>query len=168
MGVANPRIALLNNGAEEDKGDKLHKEVWKILDSKDDLNFVGNVEPRDLNSGVCDVAVCDGFTGNVVLKLTEGVAGTMMKLVKGVFAKNIFSKIAAAMVMSGLKSLKKKFDYSEYGGAPLMGVKAPVIKAHGSSDSKAIKNAVKQATDFSNTGVIDQIEKALKGEKENG
>ena len=167
MNIEKPKVGLINIGAEDTKGGENLVETHKRL-SQSDLNFVGNVEPRDLNSGVCDVAVCDGFTGNVVLKLTEGVAGTMMKLVKGVFAKNIFSKIAAAMVMSGLKSLKKKFDYSEYGGAPLMGVKAPVIKAHGSSDSKAIKNAVKQAMDFSNTGVIDQIEKALKGEKENG
>lgn len=167
MSIDNPRVGLINIGAEDTKGGENLVETYKRL-SQADLNFVGNVEPRDLNSGFCDVAVCDGFTGNVVLKLTEGVAGTMMKLVKGVFAKNIFSKIAAAMVMSGLKDLKKKFDYSEYGGAPLMGVKAPVIKAHGSSDSKAIKNAVKQAMDFSNTGVIKQIENALKGEKENG
>lgn len=163
MNIDSPRVGLINIGAEDTKGGEILIETYKRL-SAGKLNFVGNVEPRDLNSGACDVAVCDGFTGNVVLKLTEGVAGTMMTLVKGVFAKNIFSKIAAAMVMSGLKDLKKKFDYSEYGGAPLMGVKAPVIKAHGSSDSKAIKNAVKQAIIFNDTGVINEIANALKGE----
>ena len=164
LGINNPRVGLINIGAEDTKGGELLVETHKRLKDST-LNFIGNVEPRDLNSGVCDVAVCDGFTGNVVLKLTEGVASTMMKMIKGVFGKNIISKISAALVMSGLKEMKKKFDYSEYGGAPLMGVKSPVIKAHGSSDSKAIKNAVKQAINFSNTGVITEIENTLKGEK---
>ena len=99
--------------------------------------------------------------------MTEGVATSMMKMVKGILSKNLKSKIAAAMVMGGLKDLKKKFDYSEQGGAPLLGVQSPVIKAHGSSDSKAIKSAIRQAVEFTKTGVITEIENALKGESEN-
>lgn len=163
MGINNPRVGLINIGAEDTKGTDTLVETHKRLKNSD-LNFIGNVEPRDLNFGVCEVAVCDGFAGNIVLKTTEGVASVMMKQLKGVFSKSIFSKIAAAMVMGGLKDMKKQFDYSEYGGAPLMGVKAPVIKAHGSSNSKAIKNAVKQAMNFYETGVVTQIENALKGE----
>ena len=167
MGIENPRVGLINIGAEETKGGELLVETHKRLKDSN-LNFIGNVEPRYLTDGICDVAVCDGFTGNVVLKMTEGVASTMMKMIKGILSKNLKSKFAAALIMGGLKKLKKKFDYSEHGGAPLMGVKAPVIKAHGSSDSKAIKSAVRQAIEFSKTNVIADIEEALKGENDNG
>ena len=167
MGIENPRVGLINIGDEDTKGGELLVETYKRL-KETDLNFIGNVEPRDLPAGSCDVAVCDGFTGNVVLKLTEGVATTMMQLVKGILSKNLKSKLAAAMIMDGLKDLKKKFDYSEQGGAPLMGVQAPVIKAHGNSDAKAIKSAVRQAIEYTKTGVIADIENALKGEKQNG
>lgn len=164
MGIKNPRVGLVNIGAEDTKGGDLLVETYKRL-KETNLNFIGNVEPRDLPAGACDVAVCDGFTGNVVLKLTEGVATTMMKMVKGILSKNLKSKLAAAMIMGGLKDLKKKFDYSEQGGAPLMGVQAPVIKAHGNSDAKAIKSAVRQAIEYTKTGVIADIENALKGDK---
>lgn len=164
MGIENPRVGLVNIGAEDTKGGDLLVETYKRL-KETNLNFIGNVEPRDLPAGACDVAVCDGFTGNVVLKLTEGVATTMMKMVKGILSKNLKSKLAAAMIMGGLKDLKKKFDYSEQGGAPLMGVQAPVIKAHGNSDAKAIKSAVRQAIEYTKTGVIADIENALKGDK---
>lgn len=167
MGIENPRVGLINIGAEDTKGGELLVETYKRL-KETNLNFIGNVEPRDLPAGSCDVAVCDGFTGNVVLKLTEGVATTMMQLVKGILSKNLKSKLAAAMIMDGLKDLKKKFDYSEQGGAPLMGVQAPVIKAHGNSDAKAIKAAVRQAIEYTKTGVIADIENSLKGEKQNG
>ena len=164
MGIENPRVGLVNIGAEDTKGGDLLVETYKRL-KETNLNFIGNVEPRDLPAGACDVAVCYGFTGNVVLKLTEGVATTMMKMVKGILSKNLKSKLAAAMIMGGLKDLKKKFDYSEQGGAPLMGVQAPVIKAHGNSDAKAIKSAVRQAIEYTKTGVIADIENALKGDK---
>lgn len=163
MGIENPRVGLINIGAEDTKGGDLLVEAHKRL-KQSDLNFIGNIEPRYLFENVCDVAVCDGFTGNIVLKTTEGVATSMMKMVKGVLSKDLKSKIAAAMVMGGLKEMKTKFDYSEYGGAPLMGVRKPVIKAHGSSDEKAIMSAVKQAIDYAKTGVIEDIENALKGE----
>ncbi len=164
MGIESPRVGLINIGAEETKGGEMLVETYQKLKQEKSINFIGNVEPRDLPSGVCDVAVCDGFTGNVVLKLTEGVAMSMMKMVKGILYKNVVSKIAALLIKSGLMNLKKKFDYSEHGGAPLIGVKAPVIKAHGSSDAKAIKSSVKQAIAFASTGVIEDIEIAIKGE----
>ena len=165
VGVENPRVGLINIGVEETKGGEMLVETYQRLKEETNINFIGNVEPRDLPNGVCDVAVCDGFTGNVVLKLTEGVAMSMMKMVKGILYKNIISKVAALMIKGGLTNLKKKFDYSEHGGAPLIGVKAPVIKAHGSSDAKAIKSSVKQAIAFASTGVIEDIENAIKGEK---
>ncbi len=165
MGIENPKVGLINIGAEDTKGGELLVETHKRLKEEKSINFIGNVEPRDLPKGVCDVAVCDGFTGNVVLKLTEGVAMSMMKMVKGILYKNVISKIAALMIKGGLYDLKKKFDYSEHGGAPLIGVKAPVIKAHGSSDAKAIKSSVRQAIAFASTGVIEDIENAIKGEE---
>ncbi|MBQ4155918.1 MAG: phosphate acyltransferase PlsX [Clostridia bacterium] len=165
LGIENPKVGLINIGAEETKGGEMLVETYQRMKDEKSINFIGNVEPRDLPNGVCDVAVCDGFTGNVVLKLTEGVAMSMMKMVKGILYKNIVSKIAALMIKSGLYNLKKKFDYSEQGGAPLIGVKAPVIKAHGSSDAKAIKSSVKQAIAFASTGVIEDIENAIKGDK---
>ena len=165
MGIENPKVGLINIGAEDTKGGELLVETHKRLKEEKSVNFIGNVEPRDLPKGICDVAVCDGFTGNVVLKLTEGVAMSMMKMVKGILYKNVISKIAALMIKSGLYDLKKKFDYSEHGGAPLIGVQAPVIKAHGSSDAKAIKSSVRQAIAFASTGVIEDIESAIKGEK---
>ncbi len=164
VGVENPRVGLINIGAEDTKGGELLVETHKRLKEEKSINFIGNVEPRDLPTGACDVAVCDGFTGNVVLKLTEGVAMSMMKMVKNILYKNAISKIAALMIKKGLMGLKKKFDYSEHGGAPLIGVKAPVIKAHGSADAKTIKSSVKQAIAFANTGVIEDIENAIKGE----
>lgn len=166
MGVEKPRVGLLNIGAEETKGgDVLVEAYQKLKDSQ--LNFIGNVEPRDVPAGACDVLVCDGFSGNIVLKLTEGVAVSFMKMFKAILLKNIVSKIAALLIKGGLKDLKKKFDYKELGGAPLIGVRKPVIKAHGSSDSRAIKSAVKQAILFAKTGVTDQIENAIKGVENN-
>lgn len=138
MNIDKPTVGLANIGAEETKGTELQKEAFELLRNSK-INFTGNIEARDVPAGKCQVVVADGFTGNIILKLTEGVAMSMYRNIKGVFTKNIFSKLAAAMVMGGLKDFKKKMDYSEYGGAPLMGISKPVIKAHGSSDAKAIK-----------------------------
>lgn len=164
LNIENPRIGLLNIGAEDSKGGEVLVETYQRL-KKSDLNFVGNIEPREAPNGVCDVLVCDGFSGNIMLKLTEGVAKTFMGMFKGILTKNIFSKLAAAMVMGGIKELKHKFDYKEQGGAPLIGVQKPVIKAHGNSDSRAIKSSIRQAISFTKTGVIKDIEEAIKGEK---
>lgn len=159
-----PRIGLLNIGAEDSKGGEVLVETYQKLKNDTKLNFIGNVEPRDVPTGACDVLVCDGFAGNIVLKLTEGVAKSFMSMFKEVLMKNAIAKLGALMAKGGLKDLKKKFDYKEYGGAPLIGVKSPVIKAHGSSDSKAIKSAIRQAINFTKTNVIKDIEDALRDE----
>lgn len=167
--VQNPRVGLVNIGTEESKGTDLQREAFKLLGDAP-CNFVGNVEGRDIPFGVCDVAVADGFTGNIVLKLTEGIGLTFTKYVKGLFMRNALTKLAALMIKPGLREFKKKLDYSEYGGAPLMGIAKPVIKAHGSSNAVAFKNAVRQAIAFVNEGVIDEIRKNLpaKAEEQQG
>ncbi len=153
---SNPKIALLNIGAEETKGDELRNEAYKLL-SEAPINFVGNVESREMPKGVCDAVITDGFTGNIALKLIEGTSITMFKLIKNILYKNIVSKLAALVLKKDLYSLKSMMDSSETGGAPLLGVSKPVIKAHGSSDAKAIKNAIRQAVIFSRNNVIDAI-----------
>ena len=125
------------------------------------MNFYGNLEARDVPVGVVDVIVCDGFVGNVILKLTEGVAMNMTSMLKEAFTKNFISKIGALILKGGLKEFKSKLDYTEYGGAPLLGVKRPVVKAHGSSNENAIKNAIKYGEIFSKNGVIEKIEEEI-------
>lgn len=144
LGAANPTVGLINNGAEDSKGGELQLAAYALL-KESGLNFVGNIEARELNAGSADVAVCDGFTGNVVLKLTEGVAKLMNKKIKKVFLSNLAGKLAYLLVKPGLKEFKASMDYTEFGGAPILGVCAPVIKAHGSSNAKAFKNAIRQA-----------------------
>lgn len=161
MKVNNPRVALVNVGTEDHKGGELQHKAFKLL-KESDLNFIGNVEGRDLPYGGCDVAVCDGFTGNVVLKTYEGTAKAIMGKVKELFSKNAKSKIAAAMVMGDIKKLVKEFDYHEYGGAPIMGTLKPVFKAHGSSKAKTFKNALRLTKDYIEADVINEISKAVK------
>ncbi|MEI5906139.1 phosphate acyltransferase PlsX [Bacillus spongiae] len=143
-GIENPRIGLLNIGTEEKKGNELTKQAFSMIKDTD-LHFVGNVESRDLLQGVADVVVTDGFTGNMVLKTLEGTAISIFSMLKDVFTSSLKSKIAAGMVKGDLTSIKDKMDYTEYGGAGLFGLKAPVVKAHGSSNANAILNAIKQA-----------------------
>ncbi len=159
-GIENPTIGLLNIGTEDTKGTELQKEAYKLL-SESDLNFVGNVESREMPKGVCDAVITDGFTGNIALKLIEGTSITLFKLIKQVLYKTIFNKLAALVIKKDLYSLKKLMDSSEVGGAPLLGVRKPVIKAHGNSDAKAFKNAVKQAVKFVETKVVDSISENL-------
>ncbi|MDF2531556.1 MAG: plsX [Clostridia bacterium] len=144
MGIHNPRVGLLNVGTEEGKGTELTKQSYELL-SRLNVNFIGNIEARDVAEGICDVCVCDGFAGNVLLKTTEGVAQVIFDILKGVFMQNAVTKVAALMLKKGLKDFKKKFDYKEVGGAPFMGIDGIMIKAHGSSDARAVKNAVRQA-----------------------
>ncbi len=144
MGVASPRVGLVNNGSEETKGTELYQEGHRLLKTAD-VGFVGNIEARDIPSGLCDVLLADGFTGNVILKLIEGMGGFLMGMLRGIFTSNMRAKLAYLAVKSGLKEMKNSFDASEYGGAPLLGLKKPVIKTHGSSDAKAVYNAIKQA-----------------------
>lgn len=159
-GVKNPKIGLLNIGTEDTKGTELQKEAYKLL-SKAPINFVGNIESREMPKGECDAVITDGFTGNIALKLIEGTASTFFKLVKRVLYKNIFNMLAAAVIKKDLYSLKAMMDSSEVGGAPLLGVRGAVIKAHGSSDAKAIKNAVKQAIAYTEKGVTEKISQNL-------
>ncbi len=158
--IKNPRVALLNIGAEEEKGNALTKETHGLL-KNEPLNFIGNIEPRDVPYGKADVIVCDGFTGNVVIKLIEGTASALFSMLKGVFYKSFFTKLAALVLKPGLKGVKAKMDYSEYGGVPLLGVNGVVFKCHGSSDSYAIMNAVRAASQYLAAGVNDKIKEAL-------
>ncbi|HWR60220.1 MAG TPA: phosphate acyltransferase PlsX [Clostridia bacterium] len=144
MGMTKPRVGLLNIGAESSKGNELTKESFELIKGEN-VNFIGNVEARDIISGVCDVCVCDGFAGNVLLKNTEGVAMTMFKLLKEEFMKSFKTKLGAVLLKGSLMNIKKRFDYTEVGGAPFLGISGIMIKAHGSSDAKAVKNAIRQA-----------------------
>lgn len=155
-GIENPSIGLLNIGVEDTKGTELQKEAYELLKNSP-INFVGNIESREMPKGLCDAVITDGFTGNIALKLIEGTATTFFKLVKNVLYKSIFNKLAALVIKKDLYSLKSMMDSSEVGGAPLLGVRKTVIKAHGSSDAKAIKNAVKQAITFTKNNVIQKI-----------
>lgn len=152
----NPTIGLLNIGTEDTKGGELQQEAYKLL-KEAPINFVGNVESREMPKGVVDGIVTDGFTGNIALKLIEGTTITMFKMLKKVFYKNIATKLATLLLKGGIMKIKQKMDASEVGGAPLLGVSKPVIKAHGSSDALAIKNAVRQAISFAERDVIGTI-----------
>lgn len=160
MKVKNPRIGLVNNGTEETKGGELQKETFPLLKDSG-LNFIGNVEARDIPYDGCDVAIADGFTGNVILKLYEGVAGALMSKFKGVFSKNLKNKLAASVVYGDMKALKQSLDYNEYGGAPFLGVQKPVFKAHGSSKAKTFKNAIGLLKEYIDNNVISEIEKSI-------
>lgn len=159
-GIKNPKIGLLNIGVEDTKGDELRIEAYKLLKDAP-INFVGNVESREMPKGVCDAVIADGYTGNIALKLIEGTSITLFKMVKGALYKNLLNKIAALILKKDLYALKSMMDSSEIGGAPLLGVSKPVIKAHGSSDAKAIKNAIKQAIIFTEKDVISTISENL-------
>lgn len=152
----NPTVGLVNIGAEAGKGTPLIKEAFEMF-SRSELNFYGNAEAREIPNGIVDVIVCDGFVGNVILKLTEGVAMTMMAMMKEKFMESFLGKLGGAMLKPSLREFKKRLDYTEYGGAPLLGVKGAVIKAHGSSNAKAIKNAILQAKTFAETNVVEII-----------
>ncbi len=163
--VNNPRVMLANVGTEDTKGGPLQKETFELLKNSP-LNFCGNIEGRDFLAGICDVIVADGFSGNLILKTCEGVAGMMYGNLKGVFKKNIITKLAASLCMSGLKEFKKKMDYTEYGGAPLMGIAKPVIKAHGSSNARSFRSALIQAKNFCDNNVIEEIQTSIANLKE--
>ncbi|MGE7601836.1 phosphate acyltransferase PlsX [Peribacillus sp. NPDC097675] len=160
-GIEKPRVGLLNIGTEEKKGNELTKQAFTLLQESTDINFIGNVEARDLLNGPADVVVTDGFTGNMVLKTLEGTALSVFSMLKTALMSNMKSKIAAALVKPELKTIKNQMDYSEYGGAGLFGLKAPVIKAHGSSDANAIYNAIRQTRDMVSHDVIPTIAKTI-------
>lgn len=163
-GTANPRVGLLNIGTEEKKGNDLTKAAFELL-KKANLNFIGNVEARDLLDGAADVVVTDGFTGNMVLKTVEGTALSMFKMLKTTLMSSVKSKLAAAVLKPEFKILKNTLDYSEYGGAGLFGIKAPVIKAHGSSNGQAIFSAIRQTREMVEKDVVGLIKKTIENEK---
>lgn len=155
-----PKVGLVNIGTEEGKGNELTKEAFDYI-KETNVNFIGNVEARDIPKGNVDVLVCDGFVGNTILKLTEGLANSIFTSLKEIFVKSITTKLAAVILKPGLKAFKKSLDYTEIGGAPLLGVNGAVIKAHGSSDSKAIKNAIRQAKIFIENDVVKKIKEEI-------
>ena len=160
LNISNPRVVLLNNGAEENKGPDLQKEVYQLLKAADEnghLNFVGNVEAREVPLGGADVVVCDGFAGNILLKSVEGTAIFMAHQLKAMFQKSLGSKIGYLLCKSGVEDFKKLLDSREVGGSMFLGVKKPVVKAHGSSDDYAMMNAIRQAKICVETGVCDAI-----------
>lgn len=161
LGRKEPKVCLVNNGAEESKGTPVYVAAHQLMKQNPNIRFGGNVEPRDIPTGEADVVVCDGFTGNVILKLTEGLAKNLVGQIKEVFLKNIASKLAFVLVKDGMKDFKKKLDADEHGGALMMGVAKPVIKAHGSSKAKAFKNAIRQAKACVDGGVVDAMAERL-------
>lgn len=166
MHVDHPRVAVVNIGAEETKGRDLELGAHTLFNQSGLVNFTGNIEPRYIPRGDADVVVTDGFTGNVVLKLTEGLGKMIGNALKDIFMGGMIGKLAGALVLKKVKAFKKKMDYTEYGGAPLMGISKPVIKAHGSSNGKAFKNAIRQACDFAQQDVIGEITNSLARLKE--
>lgn len=160
LGVSSPRVGLANVGTEDTKGDPLRKEAFALL-KETDINFIGNIEARDIPSGVADVVVADGFTGNIIAKMYEGAAKELFGKIKGVFLKNLRTKLAAGMIKKELYELKQYFDYNRYGGAVVMGVKKPVLKTHGSANAVAISAVIRAAADFANSGAIEIIGERL-------
>lgn len=157
----NPKVALASIGVEKGKGDELVKESYELLENAP-INFIGNIEARNIPMGEVDVIVADGFVGNIILKLTEGVASSLLSELKTIFTSNLLSKISALLIKKQLNKLKKKTDYRQYGGAPLLGIQKPVVKAHGSSDALAIENGIRQLVNFIEKDVINIIEKNIK------
>jgi glycerol-3-phosphate acyltransferase PlsX len=160
LGIDNPLSGLLSNGEEESKGNEVTKEAFKLLEPMP--NFVGNVEGSDIFNGTVDVVICDGFVGNIMLKTAEGVADTIGKIIKSNLRRSLISITGAVLMRKVFKKLKLKVDYAEYGGAPLIGVKAPVIIAHGKSNATAMKNAIFQAIKAADSNMNTHIEDKLK------
>lgn len=160
IGRENPKIGLVNLGVEETKGSTLTKAAFGLLE-KSHLNFSGNIEAREVPLGGADVVVCDGFVGNVILKLTEGLAINIVNLLKKKFTENARAKMGAVLLSKKLRSLKEEFDYTEYGGAPILGVKGPVVKMHGSSNANAVKNSILKAIPFAEENVVGIISESV-------
>jgi glycerol-3-phosphate acyltransferase PlsX len=163
-GISRPRVGLLNVGTEEKKGNELAKAAYQLI-SEANLHFVGNVEARDLLDGVADVVVTDGFTGNVTLKAIEGTAMSVFSMLKTALTSSVSSKLAAAVLKPKLVTLKNTMDYTEYGGAGLFGLNAPVIKAHGSSNANAMFHAIRQTRDMLQNDVTDTIASAFQSKE---
>ncbi len=160
MGIEQPRVGLVNNGAEEEKGNQLYAAAHQLL-KKEPLHFIGNVEARDITADKADVIVCDGFDGNIILKYTEGVGATLMNMIKRELTADLRSKIGALLARPAFRRVRKRMDYTEVGGAPLLGVRGAVVKAHGSSNAKAFASALRQAARMADNGVALAIEESI-------
>lgn len=160
LGREQPRVGLVNIGAEAAKGSTLTKAAYDLLEQSH-LNFTGNVEAREVPKGACDVIVTDGFTGNVLLKLTEGLAWNILQVIKQRFTDGVKAKLGAALLLDKIKGLKKEFDYSEYGGAPILGVRGPIVKMHGSSNANAVKNTILKGIPYVSEHVVDKIQNSV-------
>ncbi|MDR1028323.1 MAG: phosphate acyltransferase PlsX [Clostridiales Family XIII bacterium] len=165
LGKERPTVGLVNIGTEPGKGSAMLKETFELLmrsrDGSSGLNFIGNVEARDVPIGICDVIVCDGFVGNVILKMTEGVALSISHLIRRKFSEGVVAKAGAVLLYNKLGELKKAFDYTEYGGAPILGVKGAVVKLHGSATANAVRSGITRAIPFVENRVVDTIERAM-------
>ena len=161
VGIKNPRVAIVNVGLEEEKGNQLVKETYPLLKACDDINFIGSIEAREIPYGGADIVICDAFVGNVILKLYEGLAGGLLKKVKGVLMTNLKTKIGALLIKKNLKNTLKTMDATEYGGAPLIGLNGLVVKTHGNAKSKEIKNSILQCVKFTKMNINDKIVKSL-------
>lgn len=164
IGKKNPTVGIVNIGAEEEKGNALVKETFPLLKACEDIHFVGSVEARDIPSGAVDVVVCEAFVGNVILKLYEGVGATLIQKIKKSMMTSLRSKIGALLVKPALKATLKDFDASEYGGAPLLGLKGLVVKTHGSSTSKEVCNSILQCVAFKEQQISEKIREAIQKE----
>lgn len=162
FGIDSPKVALANNGAEDSKGTELQIEAYQMMAANKHIDFTGNVEGRDIPMGDVDVVIADGFTGNMILKTIEGMGISMLSQLKGMLTKNLVSKLAAAVLKPSLREFRDKNDSAKVGGAPIIGLQKPVIKAHGSSKAEAIKNAIRQAIQWSGSGVSEAIAEAVK------
>lgn len=160
LNISKPTIGLVNIGTEETKGTTVLKAAHEML-SKSSLNFVGNVEAREIPKGASDVLVCDGFVGNIILKLTEGLAWNILKLIKSKFTEGVVPKMGALLLAGKLKEMKAQFDYSEYGGAPILGVKGALVKMHGSSNANAVKNTILKGIPYAETNVVQTIQNSV-------
>ncbi|MBC5659931.1 phosphate acyltransferase PlsX [Anaerosacchariphilus sp. NSJ-68] len=161
MGVKNPRVAIVNIGAEEEKGNALVKETYPLLKECEGINFVGNIEAREIPHGQADVIVCEAFVGNVILKLYEGVGAVLVSKIKSGMMSSLRSKIGALLVKPALKETLKSFDATEYGGAPLLGLRGLVVKTHGSSKAKEVKNSIIQCVTFKEQRINDKIKENI-------
>ncbi len=164
LGIQNPRVGIVNIGAEEEKGNALVKETFPLLKATPEINFIGSVEARDIPHGAADVIVCEAFTGNVVLKMYEGVSTALLKQVKDALMSTTRSKLGALLIKPALKKVVKSFGTEEYGGAPLLGLNGLVVKTHGSSSSVAIRNSILQCIKFTDQKIIEKIRTQITGE----
>lgn len=166
IGIKNPRVAIVNIGAEEEKGNALVKETFPLLKKERNINFIGSIEARDIPHGKADVIVCEAFSGNIILKLYEGVGSVLIKQIKAGLMTTLRSKIGALLAKPAIKETMKKFDASEYGGAPLLGLKGLVVKTHGSSTSKEISNSILQCITFKEQKINEKIKECIQMEQE--